>query len=178
MRLGRIHDRVLTALGAVESGTPADLALRNTFKNARDLGSKERAQVSEEVYGVIRGKMRLLDKLVIGVPAVVGGVPLAFKLAPAVIALMLPAVLIACPDLGLDPRAMTVIMAVATGISFALPVSTPAMAMAYGTGYIGTREGVGFGTVMSLLAIPVVVLGAVYLWPLIGLSPFIAAGVP
>ena len=96
----------------------------------------------------------------------------------AVIALMLPAVLIACPELGLDARAMTVVMAVSTGISFALPVSTPAMALAYGTGYIGTREGVGYGTIMSLIAIPVVVVVVVYVWPLIGLSPFVAGGGP
>jgi sodium-dependent dicarboxylate transporter 2/3/5 len=96
----------------------------------------------------------------------------------AVIALMLPAVLLACPELGLDPRAMTIVMAVATGVSFALPVSTPAMAMAYGTGYIGTREGVGFGTIMSLMAIPVVILVVVFVWPLLGLSPFLDVVLP
>ncbi len=96
----------------------------------------------------------------------------------AVIALLLPVILIACPELGLDLKAVTVLMAVSTGLSFALPVSTPAMALAYGTGYIGTREGVGFGTVMSVLAIPVVVLIVVLVWPHLGLSPFAAQGIP
>ena len=96
----------------------------------------------------------------------------------AVIALLLPVILIACPDLGLDLKSVTVLMAVSTGLSFALPVSTPAMALAYGTGYIGTREGVGFGTVMSLIAIPVVVMVACLLWPLLGLSPFAVQGIP
>jgi len=43
----------------------------------------------EMLFPNTRLKMRLVDKLVIGVPAVVGSVPVAFKLAPAVIALML-----------------------------------------------------------------------------------------
>jgi sodium-dependent dicarboxylate transporter 2/3/5 len=100
----------------------------------------------------------------------------AFVANAAVIALMLPAVLIACPGLGLNAQAVTVIMAVSTGLSFALPVSTPAMALAYGTGYVPTRQGVAYGSLLGLLAIPVVVLVAVVVWPWIGLSPFLSEG--
>lgn len=43
----------------------------------------------EMLFPNTRLKMRLRDKLLIGVPAVVGGVPVALKLAPALLALMI-----------------------------------------------------------------------------------------
>jgi sodium-dependent dicarboxylate transporter 2/3/5 len=91
----------------------------------------------------------------------------------AVIALVLPAMLISAPGLRLDPVAVTVAMSVATGIAFSLPVSTPAIAMAWGTGYVRTRDGFGLGVLLSVLSVPVVVLVAVFVWPLIGLDPFL-----
>lgn len=62
-RLGRIHDRVLHVLAEVDAGAPADKALSNTFRRARDLGSSERASVSEEVYGLLRHRRRARDIL-------------------------------------------------------------------------------------------------------------------
>jgi 16S rRNA (cytosine967-C5)-methyltransferase len=61
--LGRIHDRALDALAQVLAGAPADRALRGTFAKARDLGSSERAEVTEVVYGVLRSLRRLDDRL-------------------------------------------------------------------------------------------------------------------
>lgn len=63
-RLGRIHDRILDVLAQVEAGIPADKALRTVFGKARDLGSKERHQVSETVYGYLRRYRRVDDTLV------------------------------------------------------------------------------------------------------------------
>ena len=62
-RLGRVDDRIVDVLGAIDQGTPADRALGRVFKNARDLGSRERHEVSETVYGVVRARRRIDDTL-------------------------------------------------------------------------------------------------------------------
>jgi 16S rRNA (cytosine967-C5)-methyltransferase len=62
-RLGRIHDRVLEAAAQIETGIPADRALAGVFRRARDLGGRERAMVSETVYGLIRAARRVDDRL-------------------------------------------------------------------------------------------------------------------
>jgi 16S rRNA (cytosine967-C5)-methyltransferase len=62
-RLGRVDDRIVDVLGAIDQGTPADRALGRVFKNARDLGARERHEVSETVYGVVRAQRRIDDTL-------------------------------------------------------------------------------------------------------------------
>ncbi|MEE2752090.1 MAG: anion permease, partial [Myxococcota bacterium] len=91
----------------------------------------------------------------------------------AVIALLLPVLLIAAPTIGLESRALAVVLSIATGVAFSLPVSTPALAMAWGTGYVRNRDGLVYGVLLSLLSIPVVVIVAVFFWPLLGLDPIL-----
>jgi 16S rRNA (cytosine967-C5)-methyltransferase len=62
-RLGRVLDRILDAYGQVQASTPADKALKNVFARARDLGSRERAQVGDALFGILRAQRRLLDRL-------------------------------------------------------------------------------------------------------------------
>lgn len=62
-RLGRIHDRIIDALARIEGGAPADRALAEIFKSARDLGSNERHRVGDVVYGVLRERRRVDDVL-------------------------------------------------------------------------------------------------------------------
>ena len=109
----------------------------------------------------------------LGVVVVLGILCTAFVANAAVIALVLPALLIAAPALGLEPRAVTVLLSVSTGMAFSLPVSTPALAMAWGTGYVRNRDGFIYGSALSLLSIPVVVIVVVFLWPHLGLEPFL-----
>ncbi len=47
----------------LESGSPADQALKATFKKARDLGSKERAHVADVFYGMVRRRRLIEDRL-------------------------------------------------------------------------------------------------------------------
>lgn len=68
-RLGRTHDRILGAYGEVLSGAPADRVLRTTFKRARDLGPRERAEVSDVVYGLVRSQRTIDDRLDRGLKA-------------------------------------------------------------------------------------------------------------
>jgi 16S rRNA (cytosine967-C5)-methyltransferase len=62
-RLGRTHDRILEVYGQISTGIPADVALKATFKRARDLGSSERHEVSDTIYGLMRSERRIDDLL-------------------------------------------------------------------------------------------------------------------
>lgn len=88
----------------------------------------------------------------------------------AVIALALPAVLAVAPHLGLEGRTVTILMSVACGLAFSMPTSTPAMAMVFGTGYVGVRRVVLVGSVLSLVSLGVLVLVVSFVWPHLGLG--------
>ncbi|MCB9762379.1 MAG: anion permease [Alphaproteobacteria bacterium] len=88
----------------------------------------------------------------------------------AVIAIALPAVLAVAPAVGLDGRAVSILMSVATGLAFSMPTSTPAMAMVYGTGYVNLRTGVAVGVPLSLFALPVLLVVVIFIWPILGFS--------
>jgi 16S rRNA (cytosine967-C5)-methyltransferase len=62
-RLGRTHDRILEAYGEIAAGTPADRAVKAVFKRARDLGSHERAEVTDVIYGLVRNARAVDDAL-------------------------------------------------------------------------------------------------------------------
>lgn len=62
-RLGRVLDRILDVYGQVDAGTPADKALKGLFTHNRDLGSRERAQVGDALFGLMRNQRRLEDHL-------------------------------------------------------------------------------------------------------------------
>lgn len=62
-RLGRVLDRILDAYAQTKAGTPADRALKQVFGRARDLGSRERAEVGDALFGVLRAERRLEDRL-------------------------------------------------------------------------------------------------------------------
>ena len=68
-RLGRITDRALNTLAVIEQGVPADRALSRTIKNARDLGSSERHQLSDVIYTVVRNRRKIQYKLSKGLKA-------------------------------------------------------------------------------------------------------------
>jgi len=62
-RLGRVLDRILDVYGSVDAGMPADKALKNVFARSRDLGSRERAEVGDALFGLLRSQRRLQDHL-------------------------------------------------------------------------------------------------------------------
>ncbi len=62
-RRGRVHDRILDAYGRITAGAPADRALQQVMRKARDLGSHERAEIGDVVYGLLRTQRRIDDHL-------------------------------------------------------------------------------------------------------------------
>ncbi len=102
--------------------------------------------------------------------AVLTVVVTAFVSNAAAIALLLPICLTVAGQVGLNPKAMAILLPVAAGLDFSLPVSTPAMAMVFGTGYLRTQDSVIPGVCLSILALTATMFIAAYIWPLIGLS--------
>lgn len=93
----------------------------------------------------------------------------AFVSNAAAIALILPISITIAAEVGINPRAMAVLLPVAAGLDFSLPVSTPAMAMVFGTGYLRTVDSVVPGVITSIVGTTLTVAIAWVLWPALGL---------
>ncbi|MGH7932644.1 MAG: SLC13 family permease [Candidatus Binataceae bacterium] len=88
----------------------------------------------------------------------------------AVVAALVPVALGLANRFGLDPRALMLTVAVPAGLTFILPVGTPANALAYSGGYLRTRDLILPGAVMLFSAWLALNLLIRFYWPLIGLS--------
>jgi sodium-dependent dicarboxylate transporter 2/3/5 len=88
----------------------------------------------------------------------------------AVVALLLPLSLGIAQQFGIDPRAMTPIVALPAGLSFTLPVGTPGNAIAYSSGYLRMRDMLLPGLIMFVIAWIAFQLTVNYYWPLIGIT--------
>lgn len=74
----------------------------------------------------------------------------------AAAALMVPVFATVASAIGLPPATMTVVVALAASLGFALPVATPPNAMVYATGQIHQRQMLRAG--MALNAVGILVL--------------------
>lgn len=88
----------------------------------------------------------------------------------AVVAFLLPVAIGAADTFGMDPRVMTLIVAVPAGLAFTLPVGTPANAIVYSSGFFRLRQMMLPGMTMNFLSWVVFNVMANWYWPLLGLS--------
>ena len=68
------------------------------------------------------------------------------------------------------PMAMTYAVAIAAGLAFALPISSPPHAICYASGYYGMREVPKYGVPFSAVAIAAMIGLMVLYWPLAGVA--------
>lgn len=87
----------------------------------------------------------------------------------AVVALLMPVSLGIAEAFGMDPRVIALVVAVPAGLAFALPVGTPANAIAYSSGYLRMRDLMVPGALLNLVAWIVFNLMAILYWPLLGI---------
>lgn len=94
----------------------------------------------------------------------------------AVVASLLPVGLGLASHFGLDLRALTLAITLPAGLTYIMPVSTPANALAYSGGYLRTRDLLLPGLIMILASWVGLNLVMHLYWPLIGLVPVAIKG--
>ncbi|MBN2563898.1 MAG: DASS family sodium-coupled anion symporter [Phycisphaerae bacterium] len=67
------------------------------------------------------------------------------------------------------PMAMTYAVAIASGLAFVLPISSPPHAICFASGYYGMKEVPKYGVLLTVLALAVMIGLMVFYWPAIGL---------
>jgi len=83
--------------------------------------------------------------------------------------ILIPVAIPLATGLGIDPLLITMVIAIAVSMDFALPTGTPPSTIAYSTGKVEMHEMVTTGLVVDLIAIIVLTIVVVWLWGLLGL---------
>lgn len=88
----------------------------------------------------------------------------------AVVAVLMPLGISVARTYGIDPKVLTFAIAVPSGLAYMLPMSTPPNAIAYSSGFVGIRDMVKIGSLLSIITVIVFMAMAKFYWPLIGLN--------
>lgn len=87
----------------------------------------------------------------------------------AVIAILMPIGMSLEQSMGIDPRVMTLAIALPAGLAFCLPMGTPANAIVFSSGFLKIREMILPGLAIMTLAWLLFLASAWLVWPLLGL---------
>lgn len=90
----------------------------------------------------------------------------------AVVAVLMPIALSLAPTYGIDPRGMVYLIGAGSGLAFMLPMSTPAVAIAFSSGYYRIRQIVLPAMLLHLVSLAVMLLAAWLWWPRWGVKVF------
>lgn len=85
----------------------------------------------------------------------------------AVVAFLLPLALSASPVFDAAPALLALVVPVASGFAFTLPMSTPAVAIALSTGYVSTRDTLRYGIALNISGVLLTLLAMRWYWPLL-----------
>lgn len=88
----------------------------------------------------------------------------------AVVAILMPVGISLAKSFNIDPKIITIIIAVPSGLAFCLPMGTPANAIAYSSGYIKLRDLILPGAILGIISLLVFLLMAKFYWPMLGLK--------
>jgi sodium-dependent dicarboxylate transporter 2/3/5 len=95
---------------------------------------------------------------------------LAEAMSPsAVVAIVVPIGMSVAKQFGLDPKVVVYAVASASGLAYALPMSTPPVALAYSSGYLRMKEVLLPASMMALVSWVTLLLIARFWWPLLGI---------
>jgi sodium-dependent dicarboxylate transporter 2/3/5 len=90
----------------------------------------------------------------------------------AIASIMVPLMAITAVSMGINPMFLMVAAALASSLGFMLPVGTPPNAIAYGTGYISTKEMARAGFALNIIGCILVTLFMTLVVPMaLGFSP-------
>ncbi len=88
----------------------------------------------------------------------------------AVVAILMPIGLGLAQGLGIDPKIMTLAIALPAGLAYCLPMGTPATAIVYGSGHLSSREIIVPGALIMAISWLLFLASVLFIWPLIGLK--------
>ena len=88
----------------------------------------------------------------------------------AVVAILMPIGIGLCQTLGIDPKVMTLSIALPAGLAYCLPMGTPATAIAYASGYLKSRDIIVSGVIIMAISWGLFLLSVLFVWPLLGLK--------
>jgi sodium-dependent dicarboxylate transporter 2/3/5 len=95
---------------------------------------------------------------------------LAEAMSPsAVVAIVVPIGMSVARQFGLDPKVVVYAVASASGLAYALPMSTPPVALAYSSGYLKMKEVLLPALMMAAVSWLTLLLTAKFFWPLLGI---------
>lgn len=86
----------------------------------------------------------------------------------AVVAILMPIGMGLCKTIGMDPRIMTLSIAIPAGLAYCLPMGTPATAIAYSSGFLKSRDIIVSGCVIMVISWGLFLASVAFVWPLIG----------
>ncbi|HET9216612.1 MAG TPA: DASS family sodium-coupled anion symporter [Terriglobia bacterium] len=88
----------------------------------------------------------------------------------AVVAIVVPIGLSIANTVGLDPKVVVYAVASASSMNYVLPMSTPAVAIAYSSGYLKIREVIVPASIMWVVSWGTLMLTAKFWWPVLGVK--------
>lgn len=88
----------------------------------------------------------------------------------AVVAILMPVGMGLCQTLGMDPKVMTLSIALPAGLAYCLPMGTPATAIAYASGYLRSRDIIVAGGLVMAVSWLLFMGSVVFVWPMLGLK--------
>ncbi|MCK4234571.1 DASS family sodium-coupled anion symporter [candidate division WOR-3 bacterium] len=89
----------------------------------------------------------------------------------AAVACILPVAFSLGRGFGINPIITTFAVAVPSGLAFCLPISTPANAIAYSSGYYRIKDSLKLGIFLNIISLLIFNFMVRFFWPLIGLKP-------
>lgn len=90
----------------------------------------------------------------------------------AVVSVLMPLGLALAEPLSVNPKAVTYSIAYVSGLPHLLPMGTPALALAFSSGYLRVRHSVVAGLVFNLLLLAIFLIMVKFYWPLISLGSY------
>jgi sodium-dependent dicarboxylate transporter 2/3/5 len=90
----------------------------------------------------------------------------------AVVAVIVPIGISVATSFGMNPKAIIYAVGSASGLAYALPMSTPSVAMAYSSGYIRFQDIAVPSVVLTVVSWGLLLLTAKFWWPLLGVKAF------
>jgi solute carrier family 13 (sodium-dependent dicarboxylate transporter), member 2/3/5 len=87
----------------------------------------------------------------------------------AVVAILLPVGMSLAKQLELDPRVAAYVIASASGLAYALPMSTPSVGIAYSSGFLRLQEVILPAAIMVAFSWLTLLLTARFWWPILGI---------